>query len=282
MTNNEPYIFIIDLDGTIIGDCSYQVILYNLEELCKKHKIKIKDSLLIDSYKPNSKLMRPFFKYFISHIKKQYPNSLFYVYTASEKDWAYKEIGMIEKTHGFKFDRPIFTRDDCIEDSFGNYRKSVKKILPKIVKANKKYTINTEKLLVIDNSDVFIDYKANFLLCPTYNYVLFCDVWDRMKKEYMKIMEIYQIIKNLIATNKVCKYCNYSSNGNPSSTLIDGKQLENKHKWLYKKHKKINSMNRKYIGDMFWKILAHAITDKNMTLFDKECVESLQKIVMSK
>jgi hypothetical protein len=279
-TASEPYVFILDLDGTIIGDCSYQVILYNLEELCKKHKIKTKaDSLLLDCYRPNSKLMRPFFKYFIGYIKKHYPNSLFYVYTASEKTWAYKEVSMIEKTHGFKFNRPVFTRDDCIADSFGGYRKSVKKILPKIAKSNKKYTINSEKILVVDNNDTFIDYKSNFLLCPTYNYTLFCDVWDKMKREYLKIMEIYSVIKNLIATNKVCKYCNYGSTNasNPSGALIDSKQLENKHKWLYKKHKKINSMNKKYVGDVFWKNLANAMIEKNIQTFDKASMEYLQK-----
>ena len=26
----DPYIFIIDLDGTIIGDCNYQCYLYNI------------------------------------------------------------------------------------------------------------------------------------------------------------------------------------------------------------------------------------------------------------
>jgi len=273
MTTTEPYVFILDLDGTIIGDCSYQVILYNLEELCKKNKIKTKaDNILLDSYKPNSKLMRPFFKYFISYIKKHYPNSLFYVYTASEKVWAHKEISMIEKTHGFKFNRPIFTRDDCIPDSFGGYRKSVKKILPKIIKSNKKISINNDRILVIDNNDTFIDFKSNFLLCSTYNYVLFCDVWERMRKEYMKVVEIYSVVKNLIDTNKICKYCKPSS-------LIDSKQLENRHKWLYKKHKKINTANKKYITDNFWKNLAHAIVDKNVTTFDKSNVEYLQKMV---
>ena len=93
----DPYIFILDLDGTIIGDCTYQVILYNIEQICKKNKIKSKgDNVLLNCYRPNSKLIRPFFKYFIACVKKVYPNSLFYVYTASEKAWAYKEVAMIE------------------------------------------------------------------------------------------------------------------------------------------------------------------------------------------
>ena len=33
----EPYVFILDLDGTIIGDCSYQCDLYNLQDILKKN-----------------------------------------------------------------------------------------------------------------------------------------------------------------------------------------------------------------------------------------------------
>jgi hypothetical protein len=270
----EPFVFILDLDGTIIGDCSYQVILYNIEELCKKHKIKAKaDNILFNCYKPSCKLIRPFFKYFIGIIKKRYPDSLFYIYTASEKTWAQKEIAMIEKTHNFKFNRPIFTRDDCVVDSFGNYRKSVKKILPKIMKRNKKHNIKQENILIIDNNETFIDYQNNFLLCPTYNYIMFINLWEKMKKEYIKIMEIYSTIKKLITTNKMCKYCTWEDD-----QILDGNQLENKHRWFYKKHKKINSLNRKYKKDTYWKSLANAFIEKEITSFDKDTVEYLQKI----
>jgi hypothetical protein len=264
----EPFIFILDLDGTIIGDCTYQVITYNIEELCKKHKVKSKtDHNLLNSYKPSSKLIRPFFKYFIGYIKKYNPQSQFYIYTASEKSWAIKEITMIEKTHNFKFNRPIFTRDDCIIDSYGQYLKSVKKILPKI-KYNK---VRKENILIIDNNSTFVDYASNFLLCPTYNYILFYDIWEKMKKEYLKVMDIYQTIKKLIFSNKMCKYCHFNDE------TLDSKQLENKHKWLYKKHKKINVINRKYLQDSFWKTLAHNIVDNKITYFDKDIIKQIQK-----
>jgi histidinol phosphatase-like enzyme len=35
--NNAPYIFLLDLDGTIIGDCSYQCDIYNIQEIIKKN-----------------------------------------------------------------------------------------------------------------------------------------------------------------------------------------------------------------------------------------------------
>lgn len=268
----EPLVFILDLDGTIIGDCAYQVILYNIECIIKQNKLKSGiNKLLLNSYKPSAKLVRPFFKYFISAIKKYYPNSLFFIYTASEKSWANREISLIEKTHGFKFNRPIFTRDDCITDSFGQYRKSVKKIMPKIIKAAKT-NIQNDKILIIDNNDVFIDYKNNFLLCPTYDYILFCHVWEIIKKEYMKIMEIHNIITNLISNNKVCKYCDYKIEQH------DTKILEQKHKWLYKKHKKINNINKPFLKDIFWKSLASIIIDKKITSFNKENIQMLQQI----
>jgi len=270
-SSSSPLVFILDLDGTIIGDCAYQAILFNIENILKNNKIKAKaDNILLDSYKPESKLIRPYFKYFIMAIKKHYPNSLFYIYTASEKSWAEKEIKLIEKTHDFKFNRPLFTRQDCIVDSFGNFRKSVKKILPRIIKANKKVKIQSNKILVIDNNPVFIDYASNFLLCPSYNHILFVSVWERIKKEYLKIIEIYNIITNLINTNKIFKISHH--NIKPTN----GKLLEQQHKWLYKKHKKLNLINKKYSNDMFWKTLATTIIEKKLTSFDKQNVEYLQ------
>ena len=270
---SSPLIFILDLDGTIIGDCTYQSILFNIESILKNNKIRAKaDSQLLESYKPESRLIRPFFKYFITTIKKRFPHSLFYVYTASEKSWAEKEIRLIEKTHGFKFNRPLFTRDDCIVDGFSNYRKSVKKVLPRIEKTNKKYKIEHNKILVIDNNDVFIDYQKNFLKCPTYDYILFCSIWEGIKKEYLKVMEIYNMITNLIVNNKIFKVPYH--NIKPTN----GKLLEQHHRWLYKKHKKINTLNKKYLHDNFWKILADTIVNKELKTFDNKNVEYLQSL----
>ena len=112
---NNNYVFIIDLDGTIIGDCIYQVELYKLSLILNKLKIKIKiNDILKDCYKEKTKLIRPYFKLFLEKMREIYPSSHFYIYTASEKKWAEKELMIIEKVLNFKFNRPIFTRNDCI------------------------------------------------------------------------------------------------------------------------------------------------------------------------
>ena len=40
--NHEPYIFVLDLDGTIIGDCTYQCEIYNIQEIIKSNLIQNK------------------------------------------------------------------------------------------------------------------------------------------------------------------------------------------------------------------------------------------------
>ena len=274
MTSSEPLIFILDLDGTIIGDCMYQVIIHTMDDILKKYKAKCgSNNLMIDSYSTDSKLIRPFFKYFIVNIKKYHPNSHFFIYTASEKTWAQKEIALIEKTHSIKINRPLFTREDCILDSFGQYKKSVKKILPRIARSLKikQEAINKNNILVIDNNAVFIDYLSNFILCPTYDSLHFCDVWEKLTNDHMKIGEIDSFVRNLIATNKACSHNNFEKN--------NCKILEQKHKWMYKKYKKINSQNKKYKRDMFWKKLTITIIDKKFQSFDKHNTDILNRAI---
>ena len=55
--SDKQIIFVLDLDGTIIGDCSYQCDIYNIDNISKKYN---KDSLL-NCYKPDSKLIRAMF-----------------------------------------------------------------------------------------------------------------------------------------------------------------------------------------------------------------------------
>jgi hypothetical protein len=268
MISQNPLIFVLDLDGTIIGDCVYQTVIQHIDDAAKKQNIKTTLSKQIrESYDSSSKLIRPYFKYFIKHIRSQYPNSQFYIYTASNKEWATKEINLIEKSLNIKFNRPIFSRDDCIIDSFNQYKKSVNKILPKIQQKNKSYKLNKNNIIAIDNNDVFIDYLSNFILCPTYDCVRFCDAWKDMKPDVVYNNNMKNIIDKYISTNKVCKY---------GSVIENDEVSELRHKWYYKKLKKINSENKKYKHDTFWKKIANLIIDKKMLSFTDQNVELLR------
>lgn len=277
MNNNiEPYIFIIDLDGTIIGNCSYQCDIYNIMELIKtsdkknlnKYKILCEKSLK-DSYNEKSLLIRPHFFHFIQCMKKLYPMSYFYVYTASEKKWANKEISIIEKNNNFKFDRPLLTRDNCIIDKDGSIKKSINKILP-LIKKNIKFpnAYDIKKhLLIIDNNPTFIDYKDNLLICPSYNYVKFSNLKDVLPDD-IGCSHIKNYINKLTKEQRMCR--NYN---NPEC-------LEKIYKWLYKKCKKINKYNSRYLKDNFWMDLVVLIKNYNIKHYSSKNVEMMQKSIM--
>lgn len=268
--NDKELIFILDLDGTIIGNCCYQSDLHILQILQKRNNIKIfNNNNLISSYKNNSKLIRPYFIYFYNKIKNFYPKSLIYIYTASEKNWAKKEIEYIEKSHNIKFSRPIFNRDHCVISSNGQYKKSISNILPKIKKSSK-YNNIKDNLIIIDNNNTFLDYNNNFILCKSYDYIHYIDIWDNINYDYYKYNDLTKYISKLINNNKLTKY-----NIKENST---SKQLENNYKWKYKKYKKINKINKKYSKDLFWKILTDNIISNNFSKFNKDTIAYLQKI----
>ena len=278
MNNNvEPYVFILDLDGTIIGDCRYQCDIYNIQEIIKKNTsqslLKNKtlcDKKLFESYNSESLLIRPFFTKFILAIKKIYPNCFFYIYTASEKFWAYKEISIIEKQNNIKFNRPIFTRNNCITDQYGNLKKSVTKILPlilKSIKMPKTYDIS-KKLLIIDNNHTFVDYNENLLICPTYNYIKFNNLWDNIPDEYLEDEGLKTFISALISSKKI------------HSIRSKKSEVQDKiHKWLYKKYKKINKYNYKFRNDTFWKDLVTHIKNNNIQEYNKNTLGIMQKSI---
>jgi hypothetical protein len=275
MISQNPLIFILDLDGTIIGDCIYQTIIQNIENVAKKNKIRTTlNKQLQESYQPQSKLIRPFFESFITNIRSYFPNSQFYIYTASEKEWATKEINLIEKTHNLKLNRPIFSRNDCILDSSGQYKKSVNKILPMIQKNNKNNIIDQSNIIIIDNNDVFIDYNSNFVLCPSYNSIHFCDAWIDLKADSLNNANFKDTIDKYIYTNKICQY--------DSTSKYCDEINELRHKWYYKKLKKINSINKKYKNDRFWKKLTNIIIEKKISKFDKQSMEFIRKCLHTK
>ena len=225
--------------------------------------------MLDNCYDMQSKLLRPHFASFMTEMKKKFPNSFFFIYTASEKTWAYKEILIIEKQNNIKFNRPIFTRDNCIKDSSGNLKKSVIKIMPQLLKSIKKPKTHSiiNNIMIIDNNPTFIDYTDNLLICPTYDYLKFHNLWESIPHEYTKISELKHFVSKLITNKKM-----YVKN-NPSNTII----LEKLHKWLYRKYKKINKYNNKYTNDTFWLNLSTLIKHHNITTFNRKNINMLHK-----
>lgn len=174
----QPAIVVFDIDGTMIGDIRPQLLCYEISNMCKKKDPK--SPVILPSKELQSHLrggiVRPFFGKFIKGLKEQFPNVELFVYTASEGKWAKTIVSHIEKAYNFKFNRPIFSRECCVNTN-GEFKKNLRSIVPTIAKTLKKKYPNItpqtvrENLLMIDNSNVFpLTDHDRVLFCPTYDF----------------------------------------------------------------------------------------------------------------
>jgi len=256
--------FILDLDGTIIGDCVYQCEIFKIYLILAKLGIKIKiNDILEDCYKDKSKLLRPYFNYFITKIKENFPTSQFYIYTASDKRWATKEIEIIEKNLNFKFNRPLFTRNDCIQIKNQDkieYRKSIESIKRKI-------KVQNPQIIIIDDNDVYIDTNNLLLKCKCYNYKYFCNYWEHIPINKIKNKIFINYLGTLINNKRL----------NPSYQTTTNKNKLEYYKWLYEKCADINKSNKKYKKDTFWLDLTKIIINNRISIMNETSVKFIKK-----
>ena len=253
-------VFILDLDGTIIGDCIYQCEIYKIYLILAKLGIKLKiNEILEDCYKEKSKLIRPYFSYFINKMKEYYNNPLFYIYTASEKKWALKEIDIIEKNLNLKFNRPIFTRNDCL-NIHNKYKKSIETI-------KKKIKIDNPEIIIIDDNDVYIDNNNRLIKCEAYNYKHFCNYWDYIPITKITNKIVLNFLATLIDNNRL----------NPLYNLLTNKNKLEYYKWLYNKCNEINKLNKKYKKDNFWLNLTKIIINNNISIINDTSIKFIKK-----
>lgn len=280
--DNLPYIIILDLDGTVVGNVNFQSQQYSLHLTLKKYGFKInKQHNIPPAFNPNAKLVRPYFSSFITELENYFSkigkSIYFFVYTASDKQWAYVEVPWIEKTHNIKIMRPLFTRDDCIRDQTGNYRKSLQKIFPRIIKVlSKNHNISQKdknyimenQLMMIDNNAVYSDRSDKMLLCPDYNYTVFENLLHGLPVNARKHHAIQQLIMSLINQGNLCPLPNENDDGMHS--------LAKQYSWLSAKCKSIISINQSYINDDFFKYLKRLIIENNIRLFTPSIIKQLQ------
>jgi hypothetical protein len=260
-----PFIIIIDLDGTIVGDVTYQITSYNIISILKKNKHKVNNAnSLPECYQNKKKLIRPYFIEFIKTVRRQISNCYIFVYTASDTEWAKKEISWIEKYNSdVSINRPLFTRTSCININ-GQYYKSISKILPKIQKVVNSH-IDTNKILIIDDNSVYIDFQKNLLLCPRYKHVLFNDIWNLIPKKALSDEKIGRVLLKYINSNYLNPVC---------SKVCDSKtELKYKsHIWFLKKYKDCILCNQEQKNDKFWLYLSKFIQKHKSYSIDAEFI----------
>jgi len=215
MTNPEPFIYVLDIDGTVIGDITYQVAEWEILKLVDPRKLKVFKQNLIDHLR--SGLLRPQLADFIMHLKTINSNSEFFMYTASDDKWAQFLVPCIEAACNVKFARPIFSRKHCI---FTGHRcmKSLSKISNAVynkVKSKmgfKKPAHVLEHMILIDNNNVLLDKEARRgIICPSYNY--------KQPYDVLRTVDLKLLHDNMYTVSKVlAKY-----------DLIDDKMVNSKY-----------------------------------------------------
>lgn len=189
---NIPYIILIDLDGTMVGDVSCYIAEWELFHTFteKKDMKKWKDFKSFIIKKLCDGILRPYLADFHASLKKNFHFIEFYVYTASETQWANFLVSCIEEAIHIKFSRPIFTRDNC-QIYINEYKKSIECVMPYIFTRLKKLYPDLRKISQLKNKIVLIDNnqvldkkeQGKLIQCPTYEYVEYYDVFCRLNVE---------------------------------------------------------------------------------------------------
>lgn len=254
----KKFIFILDLDSTIIGNCKFQLIYYKYMTLINNSNITISNTLL-PYYKQELKLIRPDFVNFIKNMREIYKNNVyFYIYTASSDDWANIQIKLIEKNNNIKFNRPIFTRKDCYIENNILY-KDVNNIIKKI-------KIKDYDIIIIDDNEIYKEYNKYVIKCKPYLYSIFCD-YQLTNLDFSKLpLNIHKKIINIIKCPNNFTFC---------STDINKIKL---YKWLYNKCKKTHKQNKEYENDKFWSKLYKLIEVNKITDFNEDIIKQLTKL----
>lgn len=276
-----PYIFIFDIDNTIIGNlynCIYEKrLLSYIYKICKKNNILndcVKELDIVDEL--NNGLLRPNFKDFIDFIKKKYKHVEIYVYTYSSYKWVHTGlIHNIEKSSGVKFNEPYFTREDTLDGDklLGNIFDI---IITNLVLKYPALKLDKNKRTVFDSQLVFIDdvpnklkdYPDKQITCPEYNYQpSYYDIQAKIINKYGINPDIFDNKELLdIITEKIgyseCPI--YSKNGN-----IYQQNKELKYITEIKNIRKIELLNSEIKDTFFINLMKVLNKDtKNIRKFD--------------
>jgi hypothetical protein len=261
----KPVVFILDIDGTLIGDISQQVMMFDmLDEIKASKKLLDMDEF---KYKLLNGLIRPYLINFINDIRAHYTYAEFFIYTASKKDWAEYLVKIIESTLNIKFNRPLFTRNDCLYIN-NEYKKSISKIKNRIFNTLKKrypelqLSDLKDRMMMIDNSRVFLEHDYNIVYCPTYSFKYPENILLTIKRNIFEkyTVDIFNVISKYVSgipiTNSYLKF----------------------QKYYYSNY--INDLsNMKKPEDKFWIYLRNLLITKNICAFDKKNIDYINRKV---
>lgn len=175
------FILLLDLDQTIVGDVSFLAYEYYLiQQLRSKgEKVKIDKQRVSEDIKNH---IRPYVKQFLDIIS---PHALIFIYTASNNEWAQFVVPYVEKYLDHKFERPIFTRKDTINEG-SSYSKRLGKVQGKMTTALSRKGVPKRVLhnciFIDDNPQLILD-KERVIPATSYTYYEPFDILRNVPKD---------------------------------------------------------------------------------------------------
>ena len=271
--SNEPLVMLIDLDGTLQGNISPQLIEYDLinriNSIITSKSSNIKYSLKNLYSDFTSGLLRPFVQEAFLSLKKTHPYIEFFIYTASSDEWAHFILDQINKFFFGKkgiINKPYFTRKHLTEYGI----KSISKIRPNIIHSLRKKYPNAKfnQIYLIDNNFVLSPSEMNKLIyCPTYDYKVVINPLRLLTED----------VKN--------KYYNSISEYLLKESSKNSMELYKKfYKNAFKDLEVAEKNNKIYLNDNYWQSFA-LIVNKNKLNSPKnihKMIIQLQELYMTK
>ena len=284
MTNKLPYIFILDIDNTIIGvvdNCIYEYsVLEYIYKYCKMNNINANCNKKIDIIDElNEGLLRPYFIDFINFIKKKYKNIEIYLYTKSAYFWINNSglIDNIEKIAKIKFNKPYFTRENALESQklLGNiYDDIIEKMIKKYpllkIDKNKKKVFESQLVFIDDIPNNLKDYPFKQIICPEYTYMPYYNIKEKIIYKYNINPEIFNNaeILNMFENYDIPIY---NENGS-----VYQKDIEYMHINEIKKIRLAQLYSNNSLNDTFFKDLI-TVLDKNKTIRKFDNIPEINK-----
>ncbi len=207
-----PFVFVIDVDGTLVGDVSSEICLSDIVSQCTTENDKCSDCVFqhIEASLSHG-LARPHFVTFYKTMKDIYDECEFFIYTSATKGWTEILISIYEKHFNVEFHRPLFTRKFCDN----HHKKNLELIIPSIREAlvQKYPTISLymlrRRIILVDNSMIshkFDSTYKNYIKCPTYRFQIKDDMvqWIptlNIEKHYTTISNILNKYLGFVCSN---------------------------------------------------------------------------------
>lgn len=270
-----PLVILLDIDGTLIGDITPQVALFDIVNRLKgSARIPYLGKDVQSRLKGG--VVRPFVQEFVKDLQEY--GVEFFVYTAAEKKWAEYIIKQLEAAYGIKFNRPIFTRNNCHMVN-GDYRKSFREVRPAILRClRKKHPHITadslqNMMIAIDNNTVYGGPDSrSLILCNTYNYSLPENIPAYISKEVFE-----RHYEDICAT-----LANYHRYFRSMKVTPNYMRFERQFYFRYIDDLTLSIKNRREASmDPLFKIIRNFIIGKNIKSFNDNVVQYLNTKVRS-